>query len=136
VREGSSVAIAGAQGAVGSTAVQIARARGAHVYESLEGVERADAGFDAAGRGDVPRLIELTGDPKKVATIADFDAAVLGVHVTSQTSAWHALAEVAELFTQGRFSVAVAKTFPLDQAAEAHRAVEAGGLRGKVILEP
>ena len=37
VGEGTSVAIAGAQGAVGSTAVQIARARGAHVHESLDG---------------------------------------------------------------------------------------------------
>ena len=136
VREGTSVAIAGARGAVGSSAVQIARARGAHVHESLDGIERVDAGFDASGHGDVPRLIELTGDPKKVVTIADFDAAVLGVHVTSRSSAWHALAEVAALHSEGRFTVAVARTYPLEEAAEAHRAVEAGGLRGKVILEP
>ncbi len=136
VREGTSVAIAGAHGAVGSTAVQFVRARGAQVHESLEGVEHVDAGFDAAGRGDVPRLIELTGDPKKVVTIADFDAAVLGVHVTSQSSAWHALAEAADLFTQGRFTVRVAQSFPLEDAAEAHRLVEAGQAHGKITLTP
>lgn len=136
VGAGTSVAIAGARGAVGSTAVQFARARGAQVYESLEAAERADAGFDAAGRGDVRRLIELTGDPRKVVTIADFDAAELGVHVTSQTSAWHALAEAARLYSEGRFSVRVAQTLPLEDAAEAHRIVEAGRAHGKVILAP
>lgn len=136
VSEGTTVAIAGARGAVGSTAVQIARARGAHVYETLDDVDHVDAGFDAAGRGDVPRLIELTGDPRKVVTIADFDAADLGVHVTSETSAWHALAEAAALWESGRFTVAVAQVVGFEDAARAHGIIEGGRERGKIVLAP
>jgi NADPH:quinone reductase-like Zn-dependent oxidoreductase len=36
----------------------------------------------------------------------------------------------------GRLKTRVAETLPLEQAAEAHRRVEAGGLRGKVVLTP
>ena len=134
VGEGTTVAIAGARGAVGSTAVQLARARGARVIETPEDAEHADAGFDASGHG-VADLIRLTGDPRKVVTIADFNAPE-GVHITSQSSAWHALAEAARLHSEGRFSVRVAQTLPLEEAAEAHRLVEAGGAHGKIILVP
>lgn len=40
----------------------------------------------------------------------------------------------AELFTAGRLRVEVSATLPLAQAAEAHRRVEAGHTRGKVVL--
>src|SRR3954470_18860981 len=108
--EGQTIVINGAAGGVGTAAVQLARARGARVigtasernHEFLrslgaepttygEGmVERVralapdgvDLAFDTAGQGGVRDLIELTGDPAKVATIADFGAASLGVKVT------------------------------------------------------
>jgi NADPH:quinone reductase-like Zn-dependent oxidoreductase len=35
----------------------------------------------------------------------------------------------------GRLRVPVGRTFPLDQAADAHRLVEEGHGRGKVVLE-
>lgn len=37
-------------------------------------------------------------------------------------------------FTDGRLRPVVACTFPIDEAAEAHRAMEAGGLVGKIVL--
>ena len=161
VGEGTVLVIEGATGGVGSAAVQFAVARGARVIGTTneEGFEyarslgaepttygpgladrvraltdRVDAGFDTAGKGGVPALIELTGDPAKVVTTADFDAAELGVHVTSKTSAWHALQEAADLYEQGRFRLAVARTFPLEEAAEAHRLSETGMVRGKLVL--
>jgi NADPH:quinone reductase-like Zn-dependent oxidoreductase len=35
----------------------------------------------------------------------------------------------------GQVTLRVARTFPADQAAEAHRILEAGGTRGRLILE-
>jgi NADPH:quinone reductase-like Zn-dependent oxidoreductase len=161
VADGTTVVIEGATGGVGSAAVQFARARGARVIgttseggfdhvralgaepttygdglaDRVRGItDRVDAGFDTAGKGGVRALIELTGDPSRVVTTADFDAAQLGVHVTSKPSAWHALSEAAALFEQGRFSLPVARTFALEDAAEAHRLSETGTVRGKLVL--
>ena len=101
--EGQTILINGAAGGVGAMAVQFAEARGARVIGTAwernhdylrelgaepttygEGlVERVrelapdgvDFAFDTAGKGEIPALIELTGDPARVATIADFGAA-------------------------------------------------------------
>lgn len=43
-------------------------------------------------------------------------------------------ARLAAAVAQGRIAVPIARILPLDQAAEAQRLVEAGGLNGKVIL--
>jgi len=158
VADGTTVVIVGASGGVGSAAVQFARERGARVigtasqanheyllelgaepvaHDALATLDvRVDAGFDTAGRGAVRELIELTGDPEQVVTIADFAAGELGVHVSSQSSAWHALDEAATLFAAGRFTLPVAGVFTFEDAAEAHRISEAGHVRGKLILRP
>jgi NADPH:quinone reductase-like Zn-dependent oxidoreductase len=36
---------------------------------------------------------------------------------------------------KGQLTLPIARTFPADQAAQAHRLVEAGGIRGRMILE-
>ncbi len=36
----------------------------------------------------------------------------------------------------GILTLRVARTLPLDQAAEAHRLLESGGLRGRLVLVP
>jgi NADPH:quinone reductase-like Zn-dependent oxidoreductase len=38
------------------------------------------------------------------------------------------------LIEAGRFSLPVARTFPLEQIAEAHRLSEGGHVRGKLVL--
>jgi NADPH:quinone reductase-like Zn-dependent oxidoreductase len=48
--------------------------------------------------------------------------------------AWYALGEIGELIEAGRFSLPVARTFPLEQIAEAHRLSESGHVRGKLVL--
>jgi NADPH:quinone reductase-like Zn-dependent oxidoreductase len=165
VNEGQTLVINGAAGGVGSVAVQLARARGARVigtaseanHEFLrslgaqpttygEGmVERVralapdgvDLAFDTAGRG-MADLIALTGDPARVATIADFGAAALGVKVTGGDDgrATEALAEAAALIDAGRAYVPIAGTYPFTDAADAHRASAGGHVRGKLILIP
>jgi NADPH:quinone reductase-like Zn-dependent oxidoreductase len=98
------------------------------------GVELA---LDVAGSGVLPELIELAGDPEHVITIADFAGAQhYGVRFSRGDSgrAIYALAQISDLIESGRFSLPVGQTFPLTDVAEAHRAGEAGHVRGKLVL--
>jgi len=165
VGEGQTLVVNGAAGGVGVAAVQIARARGARVigtaseanHEFLRslGVEpttygdgmadriRAlapdgvDLAFDTAGKGGIPDLVALTGDPARVATIADFGAAALGVKVTGggEGRAPGALDEAAALTAAGRLSMPV-RTFTFAEEGDAHRISFEGNVRGKLVLVP
>jgi NADPH:quinone reductase-like Zn-dependent oxidoreductase len=70
-------------------------------------------------------------------TIADFGGAQEhGVKFSRGDAgrAVYALAEIGELIESGRFSLPVARTFPLAEIAAAHRAGEDGHVRGKLVL--
>jgi NADPH:quinone reductase-like Zn-dependent oxidoreductase len=166
VGEGQTIVINGASGSVGISAVQCARARGARVIGTASAanqdyvrqfgaepttygdglVERVralasdgvDRALDASGGGMLPALVELTGSPERVVTIADYAGAEqTGVTFSGGTGterAWHALADVAQLVEEGRFRLPVAQTFPLADIAEAHRISESGHPRGKLVL--
>jgi NADPH:quinone reductase-like Zn-dependent oxidoreductase len=112
VAGGTTLFVNGASGGIGSTAVQLAVARGARVigaagpanqdYLRLLGAEpvtygdgmtgrvRAlapdgvDAALDVAGNGILPELIGLAGGARNVITLADFDGArEHGVHFSN-----------------------------------------------------
>src|SRR3954451_12426610 len=166
VGEGQTLVVNGAAGGVGVAAVQLARTRGARVigtageanHDFLRSLgaepttygdgmvdriralapEGVDLAVDTAGKGGVPDLIALTGDPARVATIADFGAAALGAKVTGggDSRAAEALDEAAALIESGRFQVPVAEVFPFARAADAHRLSEEGHVRGKLVLIP
>jgi len=164
---GQTLLINGAAGGVGQAAVQFARARGTEVigtaseanHELLESLGAkattygeglpdrvrelapggVDVALDAAGHGAAADLVEITGDPDRVVTIADFEApAKLGIKVTSGSEgrSWHALGQAAEMFEQGVFSLPVDRTFSLSEAPEAHRVSQDGHARGKLVLLP
>ncbi|MEV5648950.1 NADP-dependent oxidoreductase [Nocardia sp. NPDC052254] len=46
-----------------------------------------------------------------------------------------ALRELSRLAAEGALTLRVARTFPAEQAARAHELLEAGGLRGRIVLE-
>ncbi len=163
-RSGQTLLVNGAAGGVGTATVQFARARGAHVIGTASEANHAflrelgaeptvygdglvdrvrelapdgvDAAVDTAGRGALPDLVEITGNPENVVTIADFSAAQHGVRITTGRAerAWQALGQAAELYEAGRFTLPVAQTFAFDQAPEAHHVSEAGHVRGKLVL--
>jgi NADPH:quinone reductase-like Zn-dependent oxidoreductase len=163
VKPGQTLLVSGASGGVGSAVVQIARDRGIDVVgtaspsrhdylRSLGAVPvsygdglvdrvRAlapggvDAALDIAGSGVIAELIELTGDPARVLSIADFTAPEHGAQVSSQPSdVAGALAEAARLFEAGAFRIPADRTFPLDQAAQAQAASAAGHVTGRLII--
>jgi NADPH:quinone reductase-like Zn-dependent oxidoreductase len=96
-----------------------------------------DLALDVAGSGVLPELIDLAGGAEHVITVADFAGAQEhGVRFSRGDAgrAVHVLGEIGELIEAGRFSLPVARTFPLADIAEAHRAGEEGRVRGKLVL--
>lgn len=107
VRPGQTLLVSGASGGVGSAVLQIARERGITVIgtagaanqdylrglgalattygegwvERVRHLGRVDAALDLAGSGVIRELVELTGDSRKVVSIADLGAPQLGVPV-------------------------------------------------------
>jgi NADPH:quinone reductase-like Zn-dependent oxidoreductase len=96
-----------------------------------------DLALDVAGSGVLPELIELADGAGNVITVADFAGAQeFGVRFSrgDDGRALHALAEIGPLIEAGRFSLPVARTFPLAAVAEAQQASEHGHERGKIVL--
>lgn len=163
VAPGQTLLVSGASGGVGSAVLQIARERGiTAIGTASEGhqdyvrslgavattygdglVERVralapdgvDAALDIAGSGVIPELIELTGEPSKVLSIADFSAPAQGAQVSStSTNAAAALAEAARMSADGTLHIPVERTFPLASAEEAQAASVAGHVAGRFIV--
>jgi NADPH:quinone reductase-like Zn-dependent oxidoreductase len=165
VTEGSTLFIDGGSGGVGSTATQIAKARGATVIASAseanqdylreigaipvvygEGmVDRVrarglkiDAVLDAVGKTPIEDLISLAPEPSQVVSIANFAAAASGARVTGggpDSQPMKALAEAAELLEQSKLVIKF-QTFPFDRVVEAYQISYDGHARGKLVLIP
>ena len=94
--------------------------------------------------GALPGLVEIAGgDPHRVLTISDIEAArELGVRDTFHeapallTHRFEAFPEFAELAADGRFTVPVARTFPLENWRAALEISLTGHARGKLLLVP
>jgi NADPH:quinone reductase-like Zn-dependent oxidoreductase len=96
-----------------------------------------DLALDVAGSGVLPELITLAGGSEHVITVADFAGAQRhGVRFSRGDAgrALYVITQIGELIESGRFSLPVGRTFPLTEVAQAHRAGEAGHVRGKLVL--
>jgi len=161
--EGDTILVHGAAGGVGTMAVQLARVRGAQVIgtasERNHGYLRelgavpviygpglvdrvravapqgVDAALDAASHGAIAPSLELVKDRARIGTIGDYAGArEHGIRMLGGTRTAARLARLARLYADGRLRVHVQQTYPFSQAAEAHRAVETGHVRGKIVL--
>jgi len=163
VQPGQTLLVSGASGGVGSAVVQIANNRGIRVIGTAGpgnqdylrsigatattygpgSVDRIlalapdgiDAALDIAGSGVIPELIELTGDPTKVLSIADFSAPQHGAQVsgTAQAPA-AALAEAARLADAGTLNIPVERTFSLAETSSAQDISERGHATGRLVV--
>ncbi|MGC4748172.1 NADP-dependent oxidoreductase [Micromonospora sp. DT201] len=103
------------------------------------GTTRVDRALDVAGAGSLPELLQLTGSTATVVTLADFTAPAQGIRLSmgqlaGEPDGRHGLNTAAELFTEGRFTVPIDATFPIQKAADAHETAEHGSRRGKIVL--
>lgn len=149
VTAGQHVLVHGATGGVGHLALQLAAARGAEVTGTGRGDVLPSEAVDVA--------LDLVGGPQTDAALAAVRAGGVLVAIADgaeeQTHAQAALRrvrlleplvepdgrsldEIAALLREGSLAVRVAETLPLEAAAEAHRRLEAGGVRGKLVLIP
>ncbi|HTX28250.1 MAG TPA: NADP-dependent oxidoreductase [Streptosporangiaceae bacterium] len=162
--KGQTVVIHGAGGAVGSTAVQLARWAGATVIgtgrnhsralvielgadhfvdldaERLEdAVSQVDLVFDAAG-GQVlvqsASVVKPGGSLVSVAAFPPFGREDAREIFFIQESNRAQLIELARLVDEGHLRPQVGAVYPLAQAAEAYSAKAAGGIPGRIILQP
>jgi NADPH:quinone reductase-like Zn-dependent oxidoreductase len=158
---GSTLLVIGASGGVGGFAVQLAVRRRLRVIAvandgdedwvrelgadevvprsaGLSAVEAVPAVFDAAAVG-LPAAAPLA-DGGILATTRPVDPVDPGRRVRQQLVLVKlnqlALGELIRDAAEGRLRTRVAETLPLAEAAQAHRQVEAGGLRGKIVLRP
>ena len=163
--KGQTVVIHGAGGAVGSTAVQLARWAGAEVIgtgrshsrslvtelgadrfvalgeDRLEDADgQADVVFDMVG-GEVlarsPALLKPGGTLVSVVSPqlpADRDDITTVFFI--QESSRAQLTELARLVDQGHLRPQVGGVYPLAQAVKAYSAKAAGGIPGRIVLQP
>ncbi|GAB3451282.1 NADP-dependent oxidoreductase [Streptomonospora sediminis] len=161
VQPGQTLLVSGASGGVGSAVLQIARERGIAVIGTagaanqdylrslgaaattygagwVERVRRlgsVDAALDLAGSGVIRELVELTGDPRKVVSIADLGAPELGVRFSDTAgSVPDALIEAANLISHGKLHIPVEKSYTLAEAAAANADSQAGHARGRRVI--
>jgi NADPH:quinone reductase-like Zn-dependent oxidoreductase len=162
--KGQTVVIHGAGGAVGSTAVQLARWADAEVIgtgrshsrslvldlgadrfvaldsERLEdAADQVDLVFDAAGGQVLAQsawVVKPGGTLVSVSAFPPFGRGDAREIFFIQESSRAQLTELARLVDEGHLRPQVGAVYPLAQAAEAYSAKAAGGIPGRVVLQP
>jgi NADPH:quinone reductase-like Zn-dependent oxidoreductase len=163
VAAGETLLLLGAAGSVGTIATQLAIRQGLQVIGAVGArdaelvselgatpvlygddllsdvravAERVDAVFDAAGKGGLQDAIALTGGTDRVITLADPNAAALGVRFSAATPdrAPDAVDIGLELLASGELRLRTQRSFPMSQAADAHRLLEEGRTHEKLLL--
>lgn len=105
--------------------------------------EVAPDGVDAVADGAVQQSLVLSAirDGGARASIRPFDGELErgitdhAIWVSKYATAGEKLDELCRLTDQGRITLRVARTFPATDAAEAHRQLERGGTRGRLVVE-
>lgn len=160
---GDVVLVHGAAGNVGGFAVQLARLRGArvigtarpehHAYlRSLRAepvdyrddlVDRVralapdgvDVVLDSAGREALDATVALAKDLSRTRTLYEHERGPqVGVATLSGTRSAERLARLVSEYDEGRITSLIRATYPLEKAADAHRQLETGHGRGKIVL--
>jgi NADPH:quinone reductase-like Zn-dependent oxidoreductase len=164
-KAGQTILVTGALGAVGRTAVHVARKHGVRVIAGVRAGDREKAAELAADQ------IVALDDEKEIGHLHDLDAiadtiggttiqrlmkaikdngvlgSVLGVPEGAKkykirVEAMMAVPDASRLYelvdeiARGEFSIPIARTMKLQDVQEAHRLAEKGNVGGKIILVP
>ncbi|MER7006458.1 NADP-dependent oxidoreductase [Dactylosporangium sp. NPDC000555] len=163
VGPGDTVLINAAAGSTGTAGVQFARLLGASVIgtasESNQDYVRSlgaipvvygkglaarvralapqgvTAAIDGAGGEALETSLELVADRKRIITLVAHDRIEeLGLGSIQGRRSAEALSELIALYAAGETTWHVRRVYPLSEAAEAHREIETGHGRGKIVL--
>lgn len=162
---GWTVLVTGALGSVARSAIHVARQHGVRVIAGVRGKEKSQAGklgVDEVVAVDSEREIEMLRGLDAIADTVGGTAikrlfkslkaggvigSVLGVPEGARehnirVEAMMAVPDASRLYeladdnARNRFAIPIARTMKLEEAAEAHRLAENGGVGGKIILVP
>ena len=160
---GETLLVHGAAGAVGTVAVQLAAAAGATVIATARpenhdylrelgaipvaygsgladrvrtaAPDGVDAALDGAGGAALDVSLDLVADRRRILTLVDHGRAdELGIRVTPALRSAARLAALVDLHQHAKLWIHVRRTYDLSAAADAHREVETGHGRGKVVI--
>ncbi|MET9905539.1 NADP-dependent oxidoreductase [Streptomyces sp. NPDC006476] len=162
VRRGEAVLVHAAAGGVGLFAVQLARLRGAevigtageHNHDFLRALgvrpvahgsglaervrqfapDGVDAVLDAVGRRALRASRELLRPGGRLVSLVEPRVTELGGSYLFARPDAADLTELARLAAERELAVEVARTFPLEQAAQAQQLLREGHTRGKLVL--
>lgn len=100
-----------------------------------------DAAYDTVGGDTVTRTVNCVRPYGKIATIASVEGSINGMQLRNLTLYFGFMerteAKIQALKTLAEWRVVkplIDSVFPLEQVAEAHRKIEAGGMKGKIVL--
>src|SRR6516164_2385480 len=151
LRPGQTLAVTGSAGAVGQYAIQLGTHEGLVVigdakpededlirsFGARHVVERG-AGMAAAVLG--PAILPAVRDGGQMLAVRPFQGETeRGITISLVLVGQHLhegarLAELADLAAKGVLTLRIAEVLPAERAAEAHRRLEAGGVRGRLVL--
>jgi NADPH:quinone reductase-like Zn-dependent oxidoreductase len=163
-RKGELVLVTGALGGVGRSAVYAARKLGARVIAGVRAKQKAeaqklgaeqvvalddereisglpdlDAVADTVGGETIAKLLPKIRKGGSIGSVVGEPPGAKGRDLRVKAMLTHPdskrLRELAEAVARGELDIPIEKTFPLEQAGEAHRFAEKGGV-GKVLLVP
>ncbi|HEX6683530.1 MAG TPA: NADP-dependent oxidoreductase [Candidatus Limnocylindrales bacterium] len=155
----STLLVTGASGGVGGFAAQLAAQQGHHVLAHASHDDEAWVGglgaaevirrsADLASVGPLPAVLDAVPLGEAAAAAVEDGGIIVTTRPTPPTDPRRGvrqdlqlirhdrelLAELVGQVAAGKLRTRVATTLPLKEAAQAHRLVEAAGLRGKVVL--
>ena len=118
-------------------------AYGDGLADRVRDIGPVDAALDLVGTDEaLDTSVELVADRGRIATIIGFARAPeLGIAALTGGGGGDeiraaARPELLRLAAEGQLEVTVDRTFPLDEVGEAHRYLQTGHARGKVVLLP
>lgn len=118
-------------------------AYGPGLADRVRAIAAVDAALDLVGTDEaLDTSVELVTDRGRIATIAGFGrAGELGIAALTGADGGQAIRDAArpeliKLAAEGRLEVTIDRVFALTEAAEAHRYLQTGHARGKVVLVP
>jgi NADPH:quinone reductase len=100
-----------------------------------------DAAYDTVGGDVISRSIDCVRPYGKLATIVRVDGSINGMQIKNQSLYFgfmertrEKIQTLATLARRGQVRPVIDSVLPLEKVADAHRKLEAGGMRGKIVL--